>query len=294
MQRYALASTLALANEARGDHSWGAADALTAEGWRGLGPVRGAPIGSFAERPAVMLHTRWATTGKVTLPNCHPLKHGPITLAHNGVIANHLLLAKRYGRTCDVDSQHIAIHLAEGLPLDELEGYGAIEWMDERLEPGTVRLCRFEEGDLSVRRVLTAKGQLVVWSSDRRHLRDALRAAGFDKLESEEVVLKDNAVYDVYRGEIYKTKTKLCITPRITSCWDDYWLSDGLDRSWKPLTGNQTKDREDVARSLGLTQVDVDVWVDESGVPIEVSELDSLIEMENESMLEWIKKGGVQ
>jgi len=35
-------------------------------------------------------HTRWATHGGVNIHNCHPHRHGKITLVHNGIIENYL------------------------------------------------------------------------------------------------------------------------------------------------------------------------------------------------------------
>ena len=34
-------------------------------------------------------HTRWATHGGVNISNCHPHRHGKITLVHNGIIENY-------------------------------------------------------------------------------------------------------------------------------------------------------------------------------------------------------------
>lgn len=40
-------------------------------------------------------HTRWATHGKINTLNCHPHKHGKITLVHNGIIENYIDLKTR-------------------------------------------------------------------------------------------------------------------------------------------------------------------------------------------------------
>jgi len=55
-------------------------------------------------------HTRWATHGGVNIHNCHPHRHGKITLVHNGIIENYLeiknkLISLDYTFYGDTDSE---------------------------------------------------------------------------------------------------------------------------------------------------------------------------------------------
>jgi hypothetical protein len=201
-QRETLASALAVANARRGPHSWGAY-CLT----RGADGKFGAPeimkrVGSMADEKGIgalgladvcMGHTRFATNGAVTVDNCHPFTVGDVTLAHNGMIYNHREVAAKYGRTCDVDSLHLAHHLAEGRPFNDLEGYGAVMYVRAQA-PGEVHLSRMQSGQLSVYG-LGSRGKCwgVVWSSDQYHLQAALKAARVDCFPYE--TLRQGRVY---------------------------------------------------------------------------------------------------
>lgn len=171
-----LYTLLSAANDKRGGQSWGV---WTPEKGRrrGMGALaEGIPVEAM-ESNTLMAHSRWATHGAKNKDNCHPFKVGNIVGAHNGVIYNHKELNEKYRRKFEVDSQHIFAHLDAGLPLDDLEGYGTIEWYDKRA-PGRVNLCKLTpSGDL---RVVVVKGFGVVWNSDDRALCDALRACKLD------------------------------------------------------------------------------------------------------------------
>lgn len=214
-RREALAAVLACANELRGDKSWGvyavakdrpdgfiqrsAASITTAAGFCGYGRL-----------PLVMAHTRAPTQGKVCEKNAHPFQVGKIILSHNGTIANSDDLDKKHGRSVRVDSQHLAMHLDEGKPMSEIEGYGAITWNNTD-NPGRVFLCRMRQGSLAVYGVKQAGDTVgVVWSSDKEHLRNAIGAARLDSFPYEE--LKEGEVTYVEGGKLYTSDHKIIIS----------------------------------------------------------------------------------
>lgn len=176
-----LASTLARYNDRRGGHSWGLArveaGAPTIE--RGLGEIIDR-VDLLVGAQSFFAHTRWATHGEKTVENAHPFEIGALVGAHNGIIYNHGELNTRYERTFAVDSMHLFAHIDEGRALDELQGYGAIEWVDRRA-PNVVRLARLREGELAIAGLGEHPNpQGVVWSSNKKHLQNALEQAGVE------------------------------------------------------------------------------------------------------------------
>jgi hypothetical protein len=197
------AALLAAYNEERGNHSWGLAAWRRGEPHvvKGMhSPVRGAL--DMARETAWLGHSRYATVGDKTVDNAHPFRFGHIIGAHNGAVYNHADVAKAYGRTFAVDSMHIFAHLAEGLPSDELEGYGAVEFLDVNT-PGSVFLAKLRLGDLCV---LGIKGgeqaRGVLWSSDKDHVWEVADALGLDCFLYK---LDDGQVYEARRTGLYET-----------------------------------------------------------------------------------------
>src|SRR5579863_1852053 len=121
--------SLAIAMEMRGHDSWGVTDgdfifkeakAIT-EGFQDF------------ELEGPIYHTRAASVGGVSQRNAHPFDVTSVDVRevgiHNGHIHNYQHLKEKYKRKdLQVDSEHIFHHLAEGLPLDDIHGWGAVAW----------------------------------------------------------------------------------------------------------------------------------------------------------------------
>lgn len=263
VQRAALLNLLALANDARGSHSWGAV-------WLDAGGVlhTAKDIGSICDAPADVLnsmtqarlmfgHTRFATIGAVTKANAHPFTVGDVTVAHNGGVWNHHDLDIRYGRTCAVDSEHLAYHLSEQRPFADVEGYGALEWVRAR-DPGSVFIARLKGGELSVRKVpgervkLTRRGvgavgdgsgaptapsiyretgPMTVWSSDGGDLEDIMDTCGIKTVPYED--LDEGLVWSVSNGQLYRThepELHLSTATRTRSLAMEWWEYQDAER----------------------------------------------------------------
>lgn len=199
-QRGVLTYILANENDRRGKDSWGFA-AINEDNKilvrHGLGYLAPEAVQLFGY-DRFMAHTRWATQGKKSMVNSHPFLIGRIVGAHNGCLWNHEELNRKYGRQCSVDSMHIMHHLDEGLDFDDLEGYGVIEWFEDN-DPSAVYLCQLSKsGELCIVGIGPDSDNVegVVWSSDERHLENALEAAGVEQWFK----------YDVRPEQVYYAK----------------------------------------------------------------------------------------
>ncbi|MBV9087725.1 MAG: hypothetical protein JOY79_09590 [Acidobacteriaceae bacterium] len=199
--------SLAQSNDQRGGHSWGVVKLDNGiEIDKGLGDM-GDGAYAVLDTRSMYGHCRWATHGEKTIENAHPFEIGHLVGAHNGVLSNHLQLNMKYQRAFKVDSMHLFAHLRDGLPFDDIEGYGAIEWVDRR-DPKVIRLARLRNGQLAVYGIGTPRATVgVVWSSDERHLVQALNVAGIDTYFSYHMT--EGAVYKVTNGEIRVTSDEL-------------------------------------------------------------------------------------
>lgn len=196
-----LAHRLAEGNDNRGGHSWG----VWSPGMvvKGLGDA--AP--NAAKFPVADLffgHTRYATHGGKVVANTHPFEvegpNGVYIGAHNGIIYNHGDLNTKYGRKFEVDSQHIFAHIAHGMSLDELDGYGVIQFYRKE-HPTRVYLAKLtSSGDLCV--LETPHG--IVWSSEKAHLEDALDA--LDITYQQPFKVPEGLEHYVEDGEFWFTK----------------------------------------------------------------------------------------
>lgn len=166
---------LAIYNEERGKTSWGASDGKKI--FKDIGPIGRNLYRIPFKRTGVLIgHTRAATIGDTKKENAHPWRFlkangGEVIGCQNGGVSNWDELNKKYKRNLEVDSQQIFQHIADGLPLNEIEGWGTIVFMDE----GSLYFSRFNGGQLSIAQL--DKGG-IVWSSEEYALKKALDGAG--------------------------------------------------------------------------------------------------------------------
>jgi hypothetical protein len=210
-QMIALATTLGLLNETRGKESWGIFAPASREQAgmmeKGTGALTMGPaLYELARFPALVGHTRYATKGLVSKENAHPFTFGPVTGCHNGAIYNDQDMNKEHHREFAVDSMHIFAHLAEGKPLGELEGYGAIAYTHAERRT-LIYLGRFMSGEMAVARV---KDIGVVFSSNEDHLKLALRVANLPLEHC--YLVEQQKLYLLARGVLTETGLTLPIT----------------------------------------------------------------------------------
>ena len=152
----------------------------------------------------VMAHTRKATSGSICEANAHPFHVKHIIGMHNGSVSNEKLLNARFGRSCDVDSEHIFHHLANDLPLTELNLYGTIVYQNETV-PDEINFLRTTSGQLEIFGIVEDGADKdaptigLVWASNDFELKRVLPMIG---LTNYAFVLKPEYLYQARSGTL--------------------------------------------------------------------------------------------
>lgn len=154
----ALLPWLAVSMQSRGIDSWGAADGF--ETVHHIGKITSTwkeEVGKFELWDQGIFHTRAASQGSAkVLANAHPFTEVTpdgvvVTGIHNGHISNHNVLNGKFNRHCDVDSQHIWKHRAEGRTWEDLIGWANLAWWEtEPNGAARLHLSRFNSEALHV------------------------------------------------------------------------------------------------------------------------------------------------
>lgn len=225
-QLRSMMTALMLNNDRRGGKGWGMFLPKNNQVMRGVTSIAkgwGDRSWWWLDQPMLLAHTRYPSIGAVKKANSHPFRKGHIVGAHNGCLSNHSELNKLYERKFEVDSEHIFQHLAEGKEMYDVEAYGAITWVDQKDNAQEIKVCKFNNGILSVWRV---ENHGIVYSSEADAVEEALDIAG---LKGVNLRLDEDQIYNIKDGTcIYYDKNTLEFA-RYTSYlgWNGKKLKEG-------------------------------------------------------------------
>ena len=173
--------TLALMMASRGRDSWGVTDGEYI--FKMVGAIDNTFVDMGLEAP--LYHTRARSVGAVSERNAHPFevisKDGArrIVGAHNGHIGNYDAIKDKYPerKDCEVDSEQIFHHLANGCDLGELSGYGAVVWYEHPVGKPEERVRYFSRWNGDNLHFARLKSGEIVFASTESAVLTAIRLA---------------------------------------------------------------------------------------------------------------------
>ncbi len=161
----------------RGKDSWGVTDGVQI--YKSVGQI----VEQFEEfdLESPIYHTRHSTVGAVSYRNAHPFEFQAgerrVVGVHNGFVSNWSDLKKKYQREAlECDSENIFMHLAEGQPVSEIEGWGAVVWYEQDgSKPLQWYHSKFEHGDLAIAKLESGE---IVYGSTQKSVEIGCRLGG--------------------------------------------------------------------------------------------------------------------
>lgn len=169
--------TLAIAMEQRGDQSWGVTDGEFIH--KQKGSITDTFVDCDLDGP--VYHTRMASVGAVSDRNAHPFHFEAkniVTGVHNGHISNYFALKNKYNRNdAEVDSEHIFMNIAEGKPVADLAGNGAVVWYEQPADKSMARRRFFSRFNTEALHFAKMKSGEIVFASTADSIRIAAQLA---------------------------------------------------------------------------------------------------------------------
>lgn len=263
-KRAMMLALLAEAADTRGGDSWGIYLPKANQFKKGLGDVL-PNAHRIAQHTVILGHSRKATTGANTIPNAHPFSIGKIIGAHNGIIVNHDELNKKFNRNHEVDSMHIFSHINENRGLEDLRGYGAIEFV-RKDKPNRIYLCKLSGGDLSIYGIGSSVSNCrgVVWYSVEGPLKTALSALNTKVFEFK---IETGKVYYVENGSLYISNEPDLTLGSGYGGWEDMpdWRQGYNAHRMLMSQGSQTEEseKEDSVQLNGEDKGFLELWEQE-------------------------------